>query len=422
MQAVILAAGQSSRCWPVNQGHKSQIKVFNRPLIYWTVKGLADNGIKDVVLIVGPDKSYQEKLIAELKDLNLNVSLAVQEKPLGTGNAVFQAKDHIKEPFLVIWPYKVNSKELVKTMLEKYQQEKSRAVLVGVKTKTPWDYGILKMSGEKVLEIVENPAPGKEPSDVKTLGTYLLQPDFFEYYQKIGKHHPEDFIDGLNLYIKEKGASVVFPEKKAPSLKYPWEILGVLRLMSESDELKNNISSSAIVGKNVVVEGKVYIGDNTVIGDNAVIKGPCFIGDNCKIGAGNVLRGPVNLSDEVVTGALAEIKNCLIERGTHLHSGYFGDSVIGENCRFGAGFVTANARIDRNNVKSVVKGKKIDTGLTRLGIVAGHHTRFGIKSGTMPGVLIGSNCLIGPGTLVFENLADDCTFFTKFKNVKKKRS
>ncbi|PIS22176.1 sugar O-acetyltransferase, partial [candidate division WWE3 bacterium CG08_land_8_20_14_0_20_41_10] len=51
--------------------------------------------------------------------------------------------------------------------------------------------------------------------------------------------------------------------------------------------------------------------------------------------------------------------------------------------------------------------------------VIGDNARFGIHSGTMPGVLIGSNCAIGPGTLVFENLENNSTFFTEFKGVKK---
>ena len=114
-----------------------------------------------------------------------------------------------------------------------------------------------------------------------------------------------------------------------------------------------------------------------------------------------------------------EIKNSLVQEGTHFHSGYLGDSVIGKNCRFGAGFIVANRRIDRGNIKSVVKGEKVDTGLTYLGVIVGDNTRFGIHSGTMPGVLIGSDCLIGPGSLVFENLEDNTAFYTKFEGVRK---
>lgn len=416
MQAVILAAGESSRFWPINQGHKSQIRILGKPLAYWTIKGLSERGIKDIVLIINDHSSLKDELALVCQDLDVNLSYAVQDNPLGTGDAVFRARDFIKEPFFIVWPYKINAKEIVGQILEKYKNNNTQAIFVGIKTSTPWDYGILKFEGEKVVEIVEKPKPKEEPSDIKTLGTYFLHPDFFEYYQRIKNHHQYDFVYALNLYIKEKEAEFVTLNKEPPSLKYPWEALGILRIMFESDEFKNYISPSALIGKNVVINGKAHIGENVSLGDNTVISGPCFIGDNCRIGANNVFRGPVNLEKEVITGAFSEIKNCIIQKGTHIHSGYLGDSIVGENCRFGAGFITANRRIDRGSIKSLVKDKKIDTGLTYFGMIVGNNTRFGIHSGTMPGVLIGSNCLIGPGTLVFENIEDNKTFYTKFNN------
>ncbi|MFH1706292.1 MAG: DapH/DapD/GlmU-related protein, partial [Patescibacteria group bacterium] len=291
------------------------------------------------------------------------------------------------------------------------------AVLVGTKTATPWDYGMLKFDGERAVEIIEKPEPGKEPSDIKVIGTYFLGPDFFDYYQKV-EHHPTDFVDALNLYIKEKKTGFVVLDKEPPPLKYCWELLGVMKETLEMNK-QSYISPSASLGENVVVEGEVLIEDNVTIGPNTFILGPCFIGKNSKIGASNVLRGYLNLEERTVTGAFTEIKNCLVQKGTHFHSGYFGDSVMGENCRFGAGFVTANRRIDRESIKALVKDKKIDTGLTYFGMVVGNNSSFGIQSSTMPGTLIGSNCVIGPGTLVFENLGDNTTFRTESKGIKK---
>ena len=422
MQAVIIAAGESSRFWPLNKQHKSQIKVLGKSLAYWTIKSLSEKGIKDIVLVVSPNSLLKDELFSIVENSGVKLSFVIQEKPLGTGNAVFQAKEFIKEPFFIFWPYKISAGEIAENILNLVEKTKAQIVLTGLETNTPWDYGILKIENNKVVEIVENPEKGKEPSNIKVLGAYFLQPDFFDYYQKIKKHHPEDFVDGLNLYIKEKNTGLIILEKDVPALKYPWELLGVLRIKLKSNQFQNYISSNAQIGKNVAMNGNIYIGDNVIIGENTVISSSCYIGDNCKIGACNVFRGPVNLEKNVFTGSFTEIKNCLIQEGTHLHSGYFGDSIIGKNCRFGAGFIVANRRIDRQNIKSMVKGKKIDTGLTYFGMVVGDNTRFGIHSGTMPGALIGSNCTIGPGTLVFENIEDNTAFFTEFKGTKKQFS
>ena len=293
-------------------------------------------------------------------------------------------------------------------------------VLLGTKTDRPWDFGILRLKGKQVTSIVENPKKGKEPSKIKATETYILPKDFFEFYKKLGKEKEDSLIDCLNLIMKKKQAGLVLLKKQAASLKYPWDIFKVAETLFNSDKFGAKVSTSAKIGKNVVVKGRLYIGKNSKIGDNTVINGDCYIGDNCKIGPSNVFRGFVDLEDEVVTGAFCEIKNSLVQQGTHFHSGYVGDSVIGANCRFGAGFITANRRIDRGNINLLIKGKKIDSGLTYFGTVVGNYTKFGIGCGTMPGVMIGSKCVVGPGTIIMENVGDNFKIYTSQNKIIKK--
>ncbi len=417
MQAVIIAAGESSRFWPLNNKHKSQIKLCGKSLVYWTIRGIAEQGIKDIVLVIRPNSLLKDELTSIVEDLGVKLSFAIQEKPMGTGNAVSLAEEYITEPFFVFWPYKIIAGQLIREIINLLEKTKAEVVLTGSPTSTPWDFGVLRMEGESVAEIVENPKKGEEPSNIKVPSPYFLQPDFFAYYRKIKNHHPKDFIDALNLYIKDKKTSLFLWEKGIPVLKYPWQLLELSQI--KLNDMADYISPTAKIGENVIISGKVFIGDDALIGTGTVIKGPCFIGENCKIGVNNVLRGPVNLEKGVVTGASAELKNCVIQEGTHLHSGYFGDSVIGENCRFGAGFITANRRIDRQNIFSLVKGEKVNTELTSLGVMIGDNVRFGIHSGTMPGVLIGSDCLVGPGTLVFDNMKNGSKLSTEFNQKKK---
>ncbi|MFH1510005.1 MAG: sugar phosphate nucleotidyltransferase [Candidatus Nealsonbacteria bacterium] len=418
MQAIILAAGESSRFWPLNKVHKSQISFFGKPLIYWTIRSLSDKGIKDIIIVVNASSFLSKDFSSVAQELGITLSFVVQDKPLGAAEAIYRAKDIIKGPFFVVWPYKINVGEIVEKIMEKQKDGEFQPALVCNSTANPENFGILKYEGEKVTEICRNSKKGEEPSNIKISGTYFLNLDFFNYYQSLSKHHPEDFIDVLNLYLKDREIIFLLWKENLPSLKYPWDLLSFSKAMFSSNNFNNSISASAVIGKNVVIGEKVYIGENVIIGDNTVISDSCFIGDNCKIGSNNVLRGPIVLEKGVIVGVFTEIKNCIIQEGTHFHSGYFGDSVIGKNCRFGAGFTVANRRIDRGNIKSIVKDKKIDTGLTSFGMIVGDDSKFGIQAGTMPGVLIGSDCLVGPGTLVFENLEDKTTFYTEFKNHK----
>lgn len=378
MQAVILAAGESSRFWPLNQKHKSLIKIMGKPLIWHTLKNLENSGFSEAVIIQGPEKEIEEELKNYGQLTNLKIKYILQEKPLGTGNALYRTKNFIKESFWVLHPYKFYLKDIIS------ERKVTKTTLFAVPTNNPGDYGILKMASGKVVEICENPPLGKAPSNLRTLGMYFLTPDFFDYYEKIKKHHPEDLIEALNLLIKEKGADAVVLEKELPTLKYPWDLFPVLEYL-----LKD-------------IKDKIYIGKNCQISQNCHLRGPVSIGDNCKIGNG------------------VEIKNSIIGDGARIpHLSYIGDSIIGENCNLGAGTITANLRFDKKTIKSKVKGNLLDTGREKFGCVIGNNTQTGINVSLMPGILIGSNCQIGPASLVRENIEDNTIFYSEFKGVKK---
>lgn len=419
IQAVLLAAGESSRFWPLNQYHKSFTKMLGKPLIYWTIKTLTGCGIKDIIVICNSvSRPILEKEL-DVKELKCEISYVLQEKPAGTGDAVFRAKKLIDSPFLLIHPFKFYIKDIINKILDKKNKTDAQIILVSSPTNRPQDYGMLKFENDKAIEICENPPPGKEPSNFKTTGIYFLTPEFFRFYEKFSHHREEDLIDVFNLMIKEKDCRVIFLEKEPPTLKYPWHLFEIIKKIFESGYFKNHISPTAKIAKNVVINGHVFIGKNVKIGENTVINGPCFIGDDCQIGMNNVFRGHVNLEKEVKTGAFTEIKNSIIQEETHIHSGYFGDTIIGKNCRFGAGFITANRRIDRKTIKTTVKGKKMDTYLTYFGAVVGNNSRFGIHCSVMPGVLIGSNSQIGPNSTVEKNIKDNIAFYAKFENIVK---
>jgi len=381
MKAVILAAGESSRLWPLNRKHKALLKVMGKSLIWYTIAGLRRARIKDIIIVQGPQRDIER----ELKDRK--IKYIVQSKPEGMGNALWQVKRIIKGPFFVLNAERIDAGEIIKKIPQK------EPILVGQKTKNPQLFGIMKLGRNRVLEIVEKPKK-KAPSNIKVVGVYLLEPNFFKYYQKVKKGR-YDFEDALSLYMKEKEVKAHIlkkSEEETPFLKYPWHLFSVTKYLFD----KNLGSKEVRIGKNV----KIF--------ENAVIKGPCYIGDNCIIGNNSIIREYTNLEDNVLIGANAEIVRCIFQEGTHIHSGFFGDSIFGEGCRVGAGTVTANRRLDRGEIKP--------TGLTSLGVIIGQNTKIGINVSLMPGVLIGSNCLIGPASVVFENLQDNTTLYTKFKN------
>lgn len=405
-QAIVVAAGESSRFWPLNEGiHKSQFRLLGKPLLYWTIKGLKDAGVTDIAVITQQNSSIPEMLSAYGLE---GLTYFEQAKPLGTGNALYQAKDFVKGPFFAVWPNKITADEIVQAMQQKTEDEQAEIVLCGAETEMPWDYGVVRFQEDRVTEIVENPKQGQEPSLIKAIGLYLLPGDFFSFYEKV-THNEADLIDAVNLVLQERKGSLVELPRDVPALKYPWELFSLLDTLFASSHFVPSVSSTAIIGENVVIAGEVFIGENAVVKANTIIEGPAYIGEGCEVGYSNVLRGPIALEKGVKTGAFFEAKHSVIGANTHVHSGYIGDSIFGTDCRVGAGFTTANKRLDRQNISTLVKGKKVDTQYASLGIIVGNRAKFGVHVRTMPGVFIGSDCIVGPGVTLFESLPDGKT-------------
>ena len=101
MQAVIIAAGESSRFWPLSNKHKhkSQIHLLGKSLIYWTIRGLVENKVKDIVVVRSPHSTIEKELdkenVRQLAD-DMKISYVEQEKPLGSGDALYQTKESIR--------------------------------------------------------------------------------------------------------------------------------------------------------------------------------------------------------------------------------------------------------------------------------------------------------------------------------------
>ena len=417
MQAIILAAGKSSRFWPLSEKkHKSLIKIMGKSLIEWTIEAIKRAGIKDIIIIQSPNSDLKKHL-GDGSLFGVKLSYVTQEEAKGMGNAIMQAKSLIKENnFFVLNPYVFKADDFLNLMIKKQKNGNADLVLLGTKTDKPWKYGILELKDDKALSMIEKPAADKQPSDIKVVGIYLLPKDFFSYYKRV-KEHDYAYEDALALYMKEKNVKVVITEKTTPTLKYPWDLFEVNKMIMNEFIKKQKINKNVKIAKSAVIDGPVIIEENTIIFENAVIKGPCYIGKGCTIGNNTLIRRYSNLEDGVLIGANAEVTRSIFQSRSHTHAGFFGDSIVGEDVRIGSGTITANARMNRKEINPFVRDKRVETKLTALGAIIGNNTHLGVAVNLMPGILVGADVQIGPNTLVRENVPSKKIYYTEFKGI-----
>jgi bifunctional UDP-N-acetylglucosamine pyrophosphorylase/glucosamine-1-phosphate N-acetyltransferase len=410
-QAVILAAGESSRCWPINHRHKSLIKIMGRPLIWYLIKGLQDSGIKEIIIVQNPKKDVEE----ELKEYEIsNLKYVIQQKPKGPGDAILKTEKLVRGQFLVLNTERIDAREYVQPILNKAEKTKSKLIILAGPTKTPGIFGILKVKGDKVLDLVEKPKKGKEASNLKIVGIYFLPKDFFPYLKKM-PIHPYSLEHALLLYAKERDVRIVNTKKETLALKYPWDLFSARNYIFDNF-LKAKVAKSAKISKGAKILGKVYIGEKTKVFEGAIIKGPCYIGNNCTIGNA-LIRDYTDIEDNVLIGTMAEVTRSIFQENCETHSGFFGDSIFCRGCKVGAGTITANVRIDRGEIKAIIKGERINTGFNRLGCFLGENVTTGIHCSFMPGVLIGAGSIVGPCSLVSENIKENTVYYQKFEKV-----
>jgi bifunctional UDP-N-acetylglucosamine pyrophosphorylase/glucosamine-1-phosphate N-acetyltransferase len=113
-----------------------------------------------------------------------------------------------------------------------------------------------------------------------------------------------------------------------------------------------------------------------------------------------------------------EVKESVLFENVHAHHlSYIGDSVICENVNLGAGTVLANLRHDGKPVKIMIKGVLEDTGRRKLGAIIGANSKTGVNVSVNPGVKIGSNSWILPGTVLYRDVPSNTIYPPQAHNI-----
>ncbi len=181
----------------------------------------------------------------------------------------------------------------------------------------------------------------------------------------------------------------------------------------------SSISTTAVIGKNTIIQPNVFIGNNVVIGENCVIHPNVTIYDNCHIG-NNVI-----IHSGSILGADAFYYKKRVEGYDKLLSG--GSVIIEDNVDIGA-LCTIDRGVSGNT--TIKKGTKIDnqvqighdtiigekcliasqTGIAGCVIVEDEVTMWG-QTGTNSGITIGKGATILGQTGVTKSLNGGKTYF-----------
>ena len=388
IQAVIMAAGKSTRTWPLTLTKpKPLLKVMNKEIIKHNLDAL-QGLVGEVIIIVGFKK---EMIIEEIghKYGKLKIRYAEQKTQLGTGHALKYVEKLIKGKFIVMGGDDIFSKKDIKACL------RHKYAVLGCKVEDPGRFGVFVVKGKEVKKVVEKPK--KFVSGIANAGLYVFDKSVFKFKLRKSQRGEYEIVDYINALIKKERVVCENVKGRWLSVGYPWDLIEANSVLVS--EMKNDIKGK--VEKNVIVKGKLKAGKGTKILSGTYIKGNVIIGENCLIGPNCYLRGNTSIGNGCHIGQAVEIKNSIIMDNAKVpHLSYIGDSVIGKNSNLGAGTITANLKHDNENVRSVVKGKIVDTGRRKLGTIIADDVHTGINTTIYPGRKIWPGVSTLPGEII----------------------
>jgi len=390
-KAVILAAGWGTRMRPLTDTRpKPALRVAGKSLIEHNLDQLVGL-IEEVILVIG----YKGDIIREeigYEYNGINISYVVQKEQLGTGDAAKAALPFLDDDFLIL-----NGDDLYEKKDLSKCLKKNPTVMVK-KVNDPSGFGQMVRESEKITNLAEKPA--ENVSNLVNIGAYYLNKDFFKIDIEKSERGEYEITDYIKNYLDKNEINCHVAESWDPA-SYPWNLLELTEHIFKRYEKK----VEGELEENVVLKGKVIVGEGSVIKAGTKIEGPAYIGKNCLIGPNAYIRPYSSIEDEAKVGHAAEVKNTIVGKGSKVpHLSYLGDSVLGERCNLGAGTVAANFNFNENEIKTEVKGEIIGTGRKKLGVVLGDEVKVGVNTSLMPGVMVGTGATIYPNVMVRKNV------------------
>ena len=401
----------------------------------------AQKNSKKITVVVG----HQKDLLKEhIINIDPQIQTADQNDQLGTAHAVKTAGDMIEKDERVLVLYgdvPLISSKTIKALINSGQE----CTLLSMKLKDPTGYGrIITDEQNLALRIIEQKDASEDERKIQEVFTGILLIDGSLLKSSLNKINNQNaaneyYLTDLVEILSEKGVRINCIQAD------PDEVLGannklelhglesILRKMSAEKLLEQGITlldasrvdvrgeveagKDCSIDVNVILEGKVTLGDNVTIksnvvlqdvsiGDNSTIESfshlsSASVGANCNIGPYARLREGSEIGDNAKIGNFVETKKTKLGDGAKAnHLAYLGDAEIGDKTNVGAGTITCN--YDGTNKHKTTIGKE---------------SFIGTNSSLVAPVNIGEGAYVGAGSVITKDVPNDALAVGRGKQV-----
>lgn len=178
MRGVIVAGGTGSRLAPLTSiTNKHLLPIYNQPMILYPLQTLLKAGIRDIMIITGPEYAHQFiKLLGSGEKFGCRLAYRIQDQAGGIAQALALAEEFVGGHNCIL---ALGDNIFVDDFTNDVHAFKGGAYTFYKQVDTPQQYGIVEVDGNgNVLSIEEKPAVPK--SMYAQLGLYLYDAHVFD--------------------------------------------------------------------------------------------------------------------------------------------------------------------------------------------------------------------------------------------------
>jgi UTP--glucose-1-phosphate uridylyltransferase len=274
-KAVIPAAGLGTRFLPATKSMpKEMLPIIDTPIIQFVVEEAIAAGIDDIIIVTGRGKKAIEDyfdsspeleshlfrnkkyaLLREIKDISTLVDIHYirQKEPKGLGDAVLKAEKHVgNEPFAILLGDDIIKAEIpcIKQLTNLFGHYNKSIIAVEEVPKAKMSsYGMIKGREideliYRIEEIIEKPSVEEAPSNIGTVGRYVLTPAIFDCIKetKQGSGNEIQLTDAIKLLMeKEEVFAYSFKGKRYDAGDKTGYVKAIIDFALEKEDLKAEI-------------------------------------------------------------------------------------------------------------------------------------------------------------------------------------
>lgn len=408
--ALVLAAGKGTRM----KSDKSKLvhKIYGKELVRRVVETAQKAGVDDIVTVVGYKREQVQLVLGD------SVKYAYQDEMLGTGHAVMQAENYLKDKqgkiVVLNGDVPILRPETLKELIDKSVKNKEYATILTAIYNNPTGYGrIIRDIGGNIKEIIEEKDLAEDQKSIQEINAGIYCFDIQELLKALKEIKPnnaqnEYYLTDVVKIMNEKGlkTGAVIVEDNTEILgvndKLQLELLTkVLKLRINQYHMRNGVTIEDI--DNTYIYDDVEIGTDTVIHPNTTIKNDVVIGKDCELGPNAYIREGCRLADKVKIGSFVEIKKAIIgEEAKVPHLSYMGDCEIGAKTNVGCGTITCNY-----------------DGFNKSKTIIGEHCFIGSNVNLVAPVKLGKNSFVAAGSTITNDVPDDSLAIARERQINK---